>query len=1247
MERRLNLFEEQFCFSHLEDDLHSTFTKESFIEGSQFTSLFQELDLYCETAAATEEDNPLVVVGDSGVGKSAALATWAARRVCNSPPTRNRLDDVEFVFYHHIGCSRLSTQVLHLLRRLVNSIIVHFQLKDAMNLADEKLPWILPRLLERASKKGRVVICLDGLHHICSNDKDFGLKWLPKTYPAGVKLIVSATTPNDETRSDHSHHATYSDHDTRISDHSKKFQAKVQQTWNEIQRRKWPTLSLECAHSTCVANFIDSYLLFNTSLEQILGMRSHVIEIVCTHPLSTNLMFVNFLVRGLCHAVGMGYNAKQFLVAWMPSRTTAELFEHILSLFETDAPRQSSVGGSNSNSLGSLLGNSLCLLFVARHGLHERELIELLDLVQKQSSWNSQTQGTVVPVKLNILKMMIENKQRLIDIFRSFDTDGNGRDEITLLMAEADNNGDGEIDYQEILAQFDHLARSYSHGKRRDSVFLREHPSNNAFSLTDEEKQNLISTLRCVGVSCFDRDGSVLTLPFENSALRAAIWKTYIKCESNESKYRTLLVDCLSKKEPSPRYCEELPWHLKKENKWVEMKKILVDLRTLDIMFNSIELNAELFNYLRILSAGAGGKVKFDIIAEYNQSMQQWVGHTNPSSKQLSMMSSFIADVMAWFDSGISDLTQSPPFLRERVGGEYLSKLGIELPSSKERTGTAGSKTGIAGLRTPGRNGSNEIHSEAQYFFNRWIWIQFPWIGLKNATITNEDNHSHPKANASDNTSVELVADTSVGMNLREKTMIRAKATELSSTLDMIESTKPQNKNSSERELRELKSIHNMLQVEVEARERQYKELERTHKARHISELKNQTRVACGEGVLRALQTRLGQMNDLIGRAESVDLVFNDILLALHSFAPSQMRQIELEQQIVLYRQQIADLTNEKGAISKETENADSRSSKLQAEVKSVVQERQSIKPLLESFRMRANEESEQKKNTRLGSFDPEAFSRRVRIECKIAKRREERNAKRKASFEVVNINEASTLHPMERIAQIAGTRDPDAIVGTLNEPEIEKLRLRHEQSEQHVKEQLAKLESLQIQTNQISLSDGNVELDSTVIDQHDSEDVLFSKQKRLDSMSHFIDSLFLAILSLSDKVQLIEEDYRYFLMAEDDHTKKYKDAKRLFEATKFLREEIPSEFVLSKKGPSNENEWQTSGHPNVRILNRAEKESQFAEDLNDVENEDGNIDEQVTDIGEDDLDSYVNKGIYTNGSKKKMALGYQKSWKH
>ncbi len=106
----------------------------------------------------------------------------------------------------------------------------------------------------------------------------------------------------------------------------------------------------------------------------------------------------------------------------MPCRTTAELFEHVLLLFESGTPRKISAGGDNSN----LLGWALCLLFVARHGLHERELIELLDLVQQQSIWNSQTSGTAVPVKLKILNMLMKNKQRLIDIFRSFDKDGNG-----------------------------------------------------------------------------------------------------------------------------------------------------------------------------------------------------------------------------------------------------------------------------------------------------------------------------------------------------------------------------------------------------------------------------------------------------------------------------------------------------------------------------------------------------------------------------------------------------------------------------------------------------------------------------------------------------------------------------------------------------------------------------------------------------------------------------------------------------
>mmetsp|Transcript_18807 Transcript_18807/g.45178 ORF Transcript_18807/g.45178 Transcript_18807/m.45178 type:complete len:447 (-) Transcript_18807:56-1396(-) len=441
--------EQSFCFSHLEDDLHS-FTNSLFVGDVAFEKMSQELDVYCETTAESGSVKPLVVTGGLGVGKSAGLANWTARRKANAPSTK-RLDYAECVFYHAIGCSRLSTQVTHLLRRVVNELIVHFELKETMDLADEKLPWILPRLLERASNKGRVIIVISGgLEHICSNDKDYGIKWLPLSLPQNVRMILSASTPDQVSGNDH------------CTDHSRKRQTKVQQTWSEIHRRKWPTLPLD---HVSVADFVESYLALTTQCSKedtLLGEQTQVIETAVTHPSANNPFFITLMARGICHAVSLGYNVNQCLVAWMPCCDADSLLEHMLSIFESGMIRNKYLVTRNVNPLGSLLGDSFSLLFVARHGLHENELFELLSRVEQQKSWKSQTKGTVVPVKLKILNMLMQRKNRLIDIFRSFDTDGNGtldhdefyrgmerldinvsHEEITQLINEVDNNCDG------------------------------------------------------------------------------------------------------------------------------------------------------------------------------------------------------------------------------------------------------------------------------------------------------------------------------------------------------------------------------------------------------------------------------------------------------------------------------------------------------------------------------------------------------------------------------------------------------------------------------------------------------------------------------------------------------------------------------------------------------------------------------------------------------------------------------------
>lgn len=212
--------------------------------------------------------------------------------------------------------------------------------------------------------------------------------------------------------------------------------------------------------------------------------------------------------------------------------------------------------------------------------------------VREDVRWSNDTRNTVVPIKIKIIKSIVQKKERLLTLFRSFDTNGNGtldrqefcngmnrlnlgltEDEVTLLMDEVDNNGDGEIDYIEILDHFEDISRKYMHGGRRRSVFCDEGTAaviaKDKESFTDDYKRKLIATLQCVGVLCMNgghNDDRILSIPFENVALRDIVWKRYLKSTKGEAESRNFLTGFFNKKGPSHRICEELPWHLKVSN---------------------------------------------------------------------------------------------------------------------------------------------------------------------------------------------------------------------------------------------------------------------------------------------------------------------------------------------------------------------------------------------------------------------------------------------------------------------------------------------------------------------------------------------------------------------------------------------------------------------------------------------------------------------------------------------------------
>ena len=103
---------QSFCFSNLEEELHSSFASvPQHVDVTPQNDILQELDMYCETTT-DEKVKPLVIISNTGLGKSTLLASWLSKK--DDAIQSRRLDYEEFAFYHSIGCSRLSTQVTHL-----------------------------------------------------------------------------------------------------------------------------------------------------------------------------------------------------------------------------------------------------------------------------------------------------------------------------------------------------------------------------------------------------------------------------------------------------------------------------------------------------------------------------------------------------------------------------------------------------------------------------------------------------------------------------------------------------------------------------------------------------------------------------------------------------------------------------------------------------------------------------------------------------------------------------------------------------------------------------------------------------------------------------------------------------------------------------------------------------------------------------------------------------------------------------
>lgn len=389
------------CIGNLEHHIHRVFASVR-VAGEDFVycssqELFSRLDDYCDEATMLEMKPPVLLKGESGTGKTALLANWLHRREHALMRMRNNSD--EFIFWHAVGCSRQSLNVNSLLRRLISDLKTRFELARQIPKSQERLSWELPRFLELAAKKGKVIIVIDGLHRLRSNDGgEDALAWLPLSFPPNVRVILSVTVPASGTGQ--SHHAgmaadipeevqieTFTPFAAlhALANRNKEVEhpiggagdgagagsRKKSRILTELDRRCVPSLTMRALDGSTCRQLVSAYIEKSISLESsrmatagpfIQGLLSHAqaeqqtqqpaadyvtgfllfeqqLDTLLKHSLGGNPLFLRLFLRCLHFLCARGHSLWRVFEDWIKAVSVQDLISRILRTCEAGYSR--------------------------------------------------------------------------------------------------------------------------------------------------------------------------------------------------------------------------------------------------------------------------------------------------------------------------------------------------------------------------------------------------------------------------------------------------------------------------------------------------------------------------------------------------------------------------------------------------------------------------------------------------------------------------------------------------------------------------------------------------------------------------------------------------------------------------------------------------------------------------------------------------------------------------------------------
>ena len=327
------------------------------------TEYFRTIDSHIENGGG-----PLVIIGESGSGKSALVSNWATRFKAVNPDT--------FLLLHFIGATPDSADYVLLLRRMIEEIRAGLTALDGaaqdspeagseIPSDPEKLIEAFPRWLAKTERLGSFVLVIDALNQLADRDNAPDLRWLPEHFPENVRLIVS-TLPG--------------------------------RSMDAVERRGWKKMPVKPLTIDEINRFIVDHLgrygkkLGESQIRRISGSRQ-----------AANPLFLRSLLEEL-RIFGTFEELDSHISHYLQAETIDALFAKILGRLEHDYERE----------LPGLVRRVMSLLWASRNGLAENELLEMLgseSAPMPQAYWS--------PLYLALLESLV-NRSGLLAFFHDF-----------------------------------------------------------------------------------------------------------------------------------------------------------------------------------------------------------------------------------------------------------------------------------------------------------------------------------------------------------------------------------------------------------------------------------------------------------------------------------------------------------------------------------------------------------------------------------------------------------------------------------------------------------------------------------------------------------------------------------------------------------------------------------------------------------------------------------------------------------